>query len=212
MRQIFISRSETMLADWELAFPKAEIYQDLSQISQGSKQECVYWLHNGYERKIWLEGTMKKLLAKQPNTKMIVLADVPAQMDAFAAIASGAVGYCHAYSSAKLLKEVLTVVSHGGIWMGQEFLQKMIMATSKLVGNPSEEIEATLKQLTKRERDVALQAAKGLSNKEIARVLKITERTVKAHLTSVFERLNIKDRLHLALILNEKASQLALNL
>ena len=212
MRQIFISRSETLLADWVLAFPKAEIYQDISQVGHSSKETCVYWLHNGYERKIWLEGTMKALLTKQTNTKMIVLADVPAQTDAFAAIASGAVGYCHAYSSAKLLKEVLTVVSHGGIWMGQEFLQKMIMATSKLVGNPSEEIESTLNQLTKRERDVALQAAKGLSNKEIARVLKITERTVKAHLTSVFERLNIKDRLHLALILNEKASQLALNL
>ena len=45
-------------------------------------------------------------------------------------------------------------------------------------------------------------AAKGLSNKEIARILKITERTVKAHLASIFELLKVKDRLHLALMLN----------
>jgi two-component system, NarL family, nitrate/nitrite response regulator NarL len=61
-----------------------------------------------------------------------------------------------------------------------------------------------LKLLTKREKEVAIEAAKGLSNKEIARILKITERTVKAHLSSTFERLGAKDRLHLALMLNKK--------
>jgi two-component system, NarL family, nitrate/nitrite response regulator NarL len=59
-----------------------------------------------------------------------------------------------------------------------------------------------LSQLTQREREVAVEAAKGLSNKEIARILDITDRTVKAHLASIFERLKVKDRLHLALILN----------
>lgn len=212
MRHIFISRSEVLLTDWALAFPKAELYQQVSEVLTSPKQACVYWLHNGFERKIWLDGTMSTLIKEHPEAKIVVMADVPDEADAFAAIASGAFGYCHAYSSAKVLKEVFTVINHGGIWMGQEFLRKMILATSKLVGNPSEEIKATLKLLTKRERDVALQAAKGLSNKEIARVLNITERTVKAHLSSVFERLQVKDRLQLALILNEKVSQLALNI
>jgi DNA-binding NarL/FixJ family response regulator len=59
-----------------------------------------------------------------------------------------------------------------------------------------------LEKLTKREQEVATEASKGLSNKEIARILSITERTVKAHLASIFERLGAKDRLQLALMLN----------
>ena len=63
-------------------------------------------------------------------------------------------------------------------------------------------METLLSQLTKRQKDVAIEAAKGLSNKEIARILSISERTVKAHLAATFECLKAKDRLQLALMLN----------
>jgi DNA-binding NarL/FixJ family response regulator len=89
--------------------------------------------------------------------------------------------------------------------MGQDLLKRLIEVSSNLAGNQAEKVEQHLKLLTKREKQVALEAAKGLSNKEIARILKITERTVKAHLSSSFERLGAKDRLHLALMLNKKA-------
>ena len=53
--------------------------------------------------------------------------------------------------------------------------------------------------LTERESTVARQAAIGDSNQEIATALGITERTVKAHLSAVFEKLGVSDRLQLAL-------------
>lgn len=56
--------------------------------------------------------------------------------------------------------------------------------------------------LTRREQEVASAVANGSSNKEIARQLGITERTVKAHTGSVFQKLNARDRLHLALMVN----------
>jgi DNA-binding NarL/FixJ family response regulator len=59
-----------------------------------------------------------------------------------------------------------------------------------------------LSMLTGREQEVSRAVAKGSSNKEIARQLGITERTVKAHIGSVFQKLNVRDRLHLALIFN----------
>jgi DNA-binding NarL/FixJ family response regulator len=53
--------------------------------------------------------------------------------------------------------------------------------------------------LTTREREVALLAANGASNKTIASDCDITERTVKAHLAAIFEKLHLTDRLQLAL-------------
>ncbi len=54
-------------------------------------------------------------------------------------------------------------------------------------------------ELTERELDVLRLVAKGMANKQIARKLGISERTVKAHLTSVFQRLGVSDRVQAAL-------------
>ena len=54
-------------------------------------------------------------------------------------------------------------------------------------------------RLTDRESEVTLQAAHGATNAEIADALGITERTVKAHLSAVFDKLGVSDRLQLAL-------------
>jgi len=50
-------------------------------------------------------------------------------------------------------------------------------------------------------KDVALEIKEGKSNKEIAVALKITERTVKAHLSHIYEKLDVHDRLSLAMLL-----------
>ena len=57
-----------------------------------------------------------------------------------------------------------------------------------------------LANLTRREYEIATLVGNGESNKQIARRLDITERTVKAHLTEVFRKLDVADRLKLALI------------
>ena len=103
-----------------------------------------------------------------------------------------------------MLSEAKAVVTHGGIWLGRDLLQRLITVSTNIVASQPERVAEKLALLTQREQQVALEAAKGLSNKEIARALNITERTVKAHLSSTFERLGIRDRLQLALILNDK--------
>ena len=57
--------------------------------------------------------------------------------------------------------------------------------------------------LTPRELQVARMVHKGGNNKTIARKLDISERTVKAHLSSIFRKLNIENRLHLAIFFHE---------
>ena len=59
-----------------------------------------------------------------------------------------------------------------------------------------------IQSLTAREQQVARAVAGGASNKEVARTLNITERTIKAHVSAIFLKLGARDRLHLSLIMN----------
>ena len=58
-------------------------------------------------------------------------------------------------------------------------------------------------KLTRREQEIALVVSKGASNKDTARQCGITERTVKAHLTSIFEKCGVSDRVSLTILINE---------
>ncbi len=60
--------------------------------------------------------------------------------------------------------------------------------------------EVDLSILTEREKEVTQAVITGASNKEIARQLDITERTVKAHLSAIFQKLDVRDRMHLMLV------------
>jgi DNA-binding NarL/FixJ family response regulator len=202
MQDIFISPLSAALISWIEAFPEAKMCINL-KVTKSEKDEAIlFWLHMNMDRQEWLTNTISQIQKNYRNSKIVVLANAPVQAEAMHALSLGAVGYCHAYSDPIVLKEIKTVISHGGLWLGNELLKRLIEASIKLVGNQPKQVEALLAQLTKRQKDVAIEAAKGLSNKEIARILKISERTVKAHLAATFECLKVKDRLQLALMLN----------
>ena len=207
MQDIFISPLDKALVSWVDAFPKAKIAAIVNPKPNKAEKatDTVFWLHMNEDRQGWLTNTIALIQQKYSGAKIAVLANAPNQAEAFYCMSLGVVAYSHAYSPAKMLTEIKTVVTNGGVWLGQDFLKRLIEVSTSLAGNQVEQVEQHLSALSKREKQVALEAAKGLSNKEIARLLKITERTVKAHLSSIFERLAVKDRLHLALILNKKS-------
>lgn len=210
MRDIFVSTLPKLIGSWVEAFPDALLVKDVLEV--GSNLEIVasysaaliFWLHINDSEKTLLPAAIAKLLQAYPNAKIVVLANTPSHAETLQALSAGAMGYAHAYSAPEMLREIRTVISHGGIWLGQQLLKRLIETSVKLTGNRSEVVEELLDRLTSREKEVAIEAAKGLSNKEIARALSITERTVKAHLAKGFERLGVKDRLQLALMLNKK--------
>lgn len=66
------------------------------------------------------------------------------------------------------------------------------------------EEDGHLKQLTPKEKEVLIEIGKGLSNKEISKILHITECTVKKHVSQIFAKLNLADRTKAALYANAK--------
>lgn len=205
MRDIFICPNGHMLENWSEAFPKALVTVSIKTVPVN--EPVVFWVHVNANDLAWFKQTIADIKNKHQASKIVVLANTPNQADAMVVMRSGVVGYCHAYSAATVLTELKTVVIHGGVWLGNDLLQTLINATKPLVHNAPALVAEALALLTNREKEIALEAAKGLSNKEIARVCSIAERTVKAHVSAVLEKLGVKDRLQLALMLNGKVSE-----
>ncbi|MBS1210991.1 MAG: LuxR family transcriptional regulator [Proteobacteria bacterium] len=107
----------------------------------------------------------------------------------------GASGYCHAYGAPATLQQVLDVVASDELWVGRSLMKRLLAGIGKHRTDSGNWVQA----LTPREREVAQMAADGESNLAIAEALGITERTVKSHLTTIFEKLAVSDRLQLAL-------------
>ena len=156
---------------------------------------------------VWLSAAAsgwKDLLAKAlqhfVNVPVVVVSNIPGENEALAAIVTGARGYCHAWSSPEQFREIVQVVSRGGYWVGSALMSRLIGVVNKNLSV----VDELPGELSEREAEVAREVVAGRSNKEIARVLGITERTVKAHLGAVFAKLGVRDRLQLALRLTSE--------
>jgi DNA-binding NarL/FixJ family response regulator len=117
---------------------------------------------------------------------------------------AGAKGYCQRESGVALVRKAVDVVKEGGVWIDGRVAARLVeelRLVEDLRRTSRGSVAGALEDLTSREREVALLVADGARNKEIASLLCITEATVKAHLTSVFRKLELRDRLHLGLLL-----------
>ena len=130
-----------------------------------------------------------------------VMSYSPSAAEAFRALENGARAYVHALSPPELLRQAQLVILNQGIWVPPELMARVVGGTFRALGGldqaqpQAEELQA----LTERERAVTLAVLEGQSNKEVARTLGITERTVKAHLGAVFSKLGVRDRMQLVL-------------
>lgn len=141
------------------------------------------------------------LLSFSPATHLIALSHQPNDEEGIAALRAGARGYCNAYIDPRLLAKAVTTVQNGEAWVGRRLTDRLVALVGQnapLQVDTDSSIDLDL--LTAREQQIALQIGMGSSNKLIAQRLGITERTVKAHLGSVFAKLGVHDRLQLALL------------
>ncbi len=133
------------------------------------------------------------------DLQLVVASPSPNDEQGTRVLGAGAHGYCHGYASAASLSQALEVVASGGIWMGRSLVSRLLkLVAERAHDTPSWDGGV----LTDREITVARYASSGQANAQIAEALGITERTVKAHLSAVFEKLGVTDRLQLALLVH----------
>lgn len=188
------------LPGWHVALPQARLLER-RRFGEVSGQPGVLWcrLHAG-------EAPGEILQGRQPGEgqRLVFLCDEPDEAVVIDALAAGAAGCCNSHAAPEVLNQVALVVGNGGLWVGQSLLRQLVGSTSRVLGQRPRESRRDdwAKLLSERECQVARLVAGGASNKEIAGQLEISERTVKAHLTSIFEKLSLRDRLQLSLKIN----------
>ena len=151
------------------------------------------------------EKDFRELRALAPETRFFLMSDQPNEEEGLVFLKLGIVGYGNTYITPARLAEAVRVVFRGGVWLGQKVIQSLIRETYARMQDGAEEGAGDrLAGLTRGERKIAELVAKGRSNLEIAAELKIKERTVKAHLTSIYEKTQTGGRLNLALLINRQ--------
>ncbi|MCZ2723402.1 response regulator transcription factor [Marinomonas sp. 15G1-11] len=138
-----------------------------------------------------------------PHLKIIVFPNRPSQTAALRVLSQGINGQCSPYIGKKQLETVLSVVGMGEIWSGKAFIDNLIVANSMGGNVENVSLNGELKPLSEKEREVVSYISQGLSNKQIASEMLITERTVKSHMTSIFKKTNTKDRLSLSILVQK---------
>ncbi len=152
--------------------------------------------------------TVARIRQSFPDCKIFVLSNRPEQMEGLQFLQYGVVGYANTYIAPARLTEAVQTILGGSVWIGQDLMQRLIQATFKgdkkkpAEGSATDGRKQVLQKLSDREYQIADLVAQGLSNVDIAESLAITERTVKAHLSSVYAKTGTKGRLNLALLIN----------
>jgi DNA-binding NarL/FixJ family response regulator len=124
--------------------------------------------------------------AASPDTRVIVFTAYDTDERVFGAVRAGARGYLLKGASAEEIARSLRVVQAGGSYLEPRVAAKLVA-----------EVRAPRRssgQLSERERAVLRLVAEGLPNKQIAQTLSISERTVKFHLASAFNKLGADNR------------------
>lgn len=194
-RHLFVSQGRDNIPRWNEAFPGARQCSPQQVRGQAGANDYV-WIMTDIDD--W-SGLTERLA--QRGATLVVLSHQPDATQAFQALSAGARGYAHALSAPALLRQVALVTANQGLWVWPELLRQVVGSTYRALGGAHPPNTQALACLTARERDVALAVAAGNSNKEVARKLGITERTVKAHLGAVFRKMRLRDRMQLVLTL-----------
>lgn len=200
MEQLFVTRETEPRPRWREAFPDCLVAPQVEELVRcaGPGEQPVLWLDAAGLDAVERDARLAEGVAA--GARVVVMSPTPGEREAMHCLNRGAVAYCHLEAAPAQLREIAVVVRHGGIWMLPELVQRLMRLSRRVVPVPA---RPALDGLTAREVMVAERVARGASNQEIAGDLAISERTVKAHLSSIFGKLQVRDRVQLALVMND---------
>ena len=179
-------------------FKELTVIKSLENIKKDieSNSSLVVLHHlNDFENDIDL---FSNLLKEYKNIYLIALSNTPTNLEGCKLLRAGYKSYLHSLSNYQILKSAVESVVTGNIYLYPELMQFLVAQVGTIEDN---KYNKNLDILTPKEIEVLNLVAKGYSNSKISKELDIAEVTVKKHIGSMFQKLDVKDRLSLALIL-----------
>ena len=131
------------------------------------------------------------------NSRVLVLTGLRSSESQRRAIVSGAMGVVLKEHAAEVLIKAINKVHEGEVWLDRSLMGSVLDQITQ-----SQEVDpeqARIASLSIREREVIALIAEGLKNKQIGQRLFISETTVTHHLSSIFSKLQVSDRLELVI-------------
>jgi two-component system NarL family response regulator len=130
--------------------------------------------------------TIRAIKAVRPNARMLVLTSYETDEDIYRAVEAGAHGYLMKDTSQEEIAEAIRNVSANKRHLPPSIAARLAERMAR-------------SSLTPRENEILQMLAKGLTNKEIGRVLNISENTARNHVNSILEKLQVSDRTEAAI-------------
>jgi DNA-binding NarL/FixJ family response regulator len=137
-------------------------------------------------------AVLTELKARQSAARVLVLTSATDLASASLALRSGAAGVLYKDVDPDALVHAIRSVHDGHLLLAHEAAGTLVRSASLTWGG--------MDALTSREHEVLAELAKGRSNREIARALSVSEKTVKTHVSSVLAKLGVQDRTQAALL------------
>ena len=140
----------------------------------------------------------RKIAQYYPNTKVVVLSPDPDDEELFEVIKTAAVACLSKSATADELANIIRRARKGEYPINESLMTRPKVARQVLnqFRGMGETMEGIAAPLTKRETQILTYVAEGNSNKEIARILEISEQTIKNHVSAILRKLNANDRAH----------------
>ena len=194
MQIVLYSDDVNLIDHWEKAL-REENFQNIDEL------ETLETLHNSliilnYSS---CQKECQSLLAKlrEQQNRVLVLDRAPELQKAKRLLKYGAMGYGNALMRAHFILAAVAALRENMVWLYPELTSQLILELPESQNSN----EALLQKLTAREKETALLLKEGLTYNEIAQRLEISPRTVKAHAQAIYKKLDVSDRIGLALLL-----------
>jgi DNA-binding NarL/FixJ family response regulator len=154
-----------------------------------------------------IDRQVRQIVAAAGAARVIVMTAAFVEDEEIALLKAGAKGCCRRGIDPESLQQVLNVTTDGGVWVTRSLLPRLVTELRRYAEaqHPQPAAAAAkpapdrLAALTAREREIVRLIVAGASNKQVASELDISERTVKGHLSNIFQKLGVEDRLKLVL-------------
>lgn len=145
------------------------------------------------------KSDIRDILSNFQNCKIALLSDKPSFEEGYKLLEFNLKAYANTYMASMHYEQLISMLKSDNSWFYPEFTTQLLnYALESKCKNKNSDLE--LEKLSNKEKEVALLVVKSFKNSQIAEKLNIKERTVKQHLSNIYAKLNIHDRVSLALM------------